>query len=264
MLTLYNGTASVCSVKVRIGLAEMNLDYEDKLLDLKSGDQHDPDYLNLNPNGVVPTLVDDDLVVIESSLILEYLDREHNGGALMPKGQEAEVTARHWLLRCLAIHDAINTLTFTTAMREQTLTNKTPEQISAAIAKMPNPVMRMKRRDLMDNGLNSGHVDQALVILNRMFSDMTSALDKNDWVSGPEIGLSDTALIAYVDRLERLGFAPLFGRDHPNVARWLAAMQARPSYQVEVLKKLSQEDAEKMRAKGEALYWPQLEARLGN
>ena len=77
-MKLYHGITSVCSVKVRIGLAEIGLDYDEQTLDLQKGDQFDPAYLALNPNGVVPTLVDGDLILGESSLILEYLDREQN------------------------------------------------------------------------------------------------------------------------------------------------------------------------------------------
>ena len=71
MLLLYHGITSVCSVKVRVGLAEMGLAYDERVLDLQAGDQNDPAYLKLNRDAVVPTLVDDGLVVVESSLILE-------------------------------------------------------------------------------------------------------------------------------------------------------------------------------------------------
>ena len=62
MLKLYHGITSVCSIKVRIGLAEIGLDYEDAVVDLQKGEQHDPDYVRLNPDHVVPTLVDGDRV----------------------------------------------------------------------------------------------------------------------------------------------------------------------------------------------------------
>lgn len=254
MLKLYHGISSVCSVKVRLGLAEMGLEYEEVVLDLPSGDQHAPAYLKLNPNGVVPTLVDRDLVLLESSLILEYLDREHNGAALMPKGRSAEAATRYWLLRCIAVHDAINTLTFSTAMRDRILSSKTPDQIAALLAAMPNPAMRMKRKDLYEHGMDSGHVDQALVILQRCFDDMSET--PGAWVCGDQIGLSDIALLSYLDRLQRLGFEGLWA-SHPKVGRWLAAMQARPSYAREVADRIPAEAAASMRQSGLS-YWPKL------
>jgi hypothetical protein len=58
MLELYNNTNSVCAQKVRLALTEKDLQAKEHMLKLQ-GDQFDPAYLKLNPNGVVPTLVHD-------------------------------------------------------------------------------------------------------------------------------------------------------------------------------------------------------------
>jgi glutathione S-transferase len=73
MLELYHSINSVCAQKVRIALAEKGLSYKEHLMRL-GGDQFDPAYMKLNPNAVVPTLIHDGQVVIESSVILYYLD----------------------------------------------------------------------------------------------------------------------------------------------------------------------------------------------
>ena len=74
MLTLYHGLASTCSKKVRMCLAEKGLDWQSRLVNLQKFEQHDPDYLKLNPNGVVPTLVHDGRPITESTVIIEYID----------------------------------------------------------------------------------------------------------------------------------------------------------------------------------------------
>ena len=86
MLTLYHGRTSVCAIKARIALAEKNLECQGKLLTLR-GDQFDPQYMKLNPNAVVPTLVlvHDDKVIIESAVILYYLDDAFPSPPLMPR-----------------------------------------------------------------------------------------------------------------------------------------------------------------------------------
>lgn len=253
---LYHGTTSVCSQKVRLGLAEIGLGYDSRLIDLQKGEQFAPDYVALNPNAVVPTLVDGDLVVIESSLILEYLDREHNGGALMPAARNDGVAARLWLLRCLAMHAAVNTLTFSTVMRARILASKTPEEIAAGIAKMPDPVAQQKRRDLFDRGLQSVHLSQALAQLDRAFGDMADALDPDGWLSGPAFGIADIALLSYVDRIDRLGFGGLW-EDRGPIADWLSRMRARPSYDIAITAFIPEEAAQSMRASG-AAHWPEL------
>ncbi len=84
MLEHYHNINSVCAQKLRIALNEKGLHAKEHLLTLR-GDQFDLGYLKLNPSGVVPTLVHDGNVVVESSLILYYLDEAFAEPPLMPK-----------------------------------------------------------------------------------------------------------------------------------------------------------------------------------
>ncbi|MET0879564.1 MAG: glutathione S-transferase N-terminal domain-containing protein, partial [Tardiphaga sp.] len=72
--TLYNAPQSTCSQRVRFVLNAKSLAFDEVKLDLLAGDQLKPDYLRLNPNGVVPTLDHDGAIVTDSTVITEYLD----------------------------------------------------------------------------------------------------------------------------------------------------------------------------------------------
>src|ERR1700734_1172136 len=72
--TLYNAPQSTCSQRVRFVLNAKTIPFDEIKLDLLAGDQLKPDYLALNPNGVVPTLDHNGAIVIDSSVIIEYLD----------------------------------------------------------------------------------------------------------------------------------------------------------------------------------------------
>src|SRR5271170_7676732 len=72
--TLYNAPQSTCSQRVRFVLNAKNLSFTEVKLNLLAGDQLKPDYLALNPNGVVPTLDHDGSIILDSSVIIEYLD----------------------------------------------------------------------------------------------------------------------------------------------------------------------------------------------
>ena len=84
MLELYSAPQSTCSQKVRLTLAEKNLNFVEHKMKLFQNDQLKPEYLKLNPNGVVPTLVDDGTPIIDSSVIMEYLDEVYPEIALSP------------------------------------------------------------------------------------------------------------------------------------------------------------------------------------
>ncbi|MCB1407405.1 MAG: glutathione S-transferase family protein [Rhodobacteraceae bacterium] len=260
MLTLYHAPTSVCSQKVRIGMAVMGLDYDSRVVNLQKGEQFDPAYQKLNRDAVVPTLVDDGLVVTESSLILEYLDREYNGAALMPADRAGKVSAQSWLLRCLAIHAAINTLTFSTAARDTILANTTPEQIDALAARFPDPVMGAKRKDLLLNGLQSIYIGQALVHVRRLLSDLNAELDGKTWLGGDAPDLRDIALIAYVDRLDRLGMDGFWGPQYPQIGPWLDSWKQTPAYALAIEALVPAGSAEPMRAGG-LKHWPEVKTR---
>ena len=71
---LYNAPQSTCSQRVRFALHIKKLGFSEVLLDLFSGDQLKPEYLNINPNGVVPALDHNGKIILDSAVILEYLE----------------------------------------------------------------------------------------------------------------------------------------------------------------------------------------------
>ena len=229
MLKLYHGTTSVCSAKVRIGLAERGLEWDGEILDLGKSEQNADWYLKLNPKGVVPTLIHGDLRVVESSVILEYIDRLGDGPGLMPENDAAKARAGMWLTECIDIHSAINTMTVSTVMRNRILASKTPEEIEASIQRMTNPFNAMKRREIMEHGVASAHVEVAFFTLHLMFRKMQADLENGAWLLGDDYSIADASIIAYVDRLDRLGLAGLWATT-PRVGNWLQASRDRQSY----------------------------------
>ena len=140
VLELYHNINSVCAQKVRIALKEKGEDAKEHLLTLQ-GDQNDPAYMKLNPNGLVPKLVHDGQAVLESSLILYYLDEAFPNPPLMPKTPVGRHRVRLYnKLIDEYVHNSCTILTFATAFRPRFL--KMPrEQWLAEINKAP-----LKRR----------------------------------------------------------------------------------------------------------------------
>lgn len=260
MLKLYHSPTSVCSQKVRLTLSEKDLPWESLLLDLGKGEQFQPAYVKLNPESVVPTLVDGDLVIRESSVIAEYLDEASASNPLMPGDRAGAAAARYWLLRSLALHGAINTMSFATAMRERELASSTPEQLEEKISRMPDPQNAAKRRDLLGKGLESVHVDSALYTLGRALREIDEALASRRWVASEAFSLGDIAVLPYIDRLERLGMAGLWER-FPRVDAWLSAARMRPSYKAAMEDYIPAEAARKTRDAG-SQYWPAIARKL--
>jgi GST-like protein len=94
MLTLYfhptpNGT------KVALMLAELDLPFELRTVDIFKGEQHKPEFLEINPNGKVPAIVDDGVTVFDSHAILLHLAEKH--GKLIPTNPAGRAATLSWL-----------------------------------------------------------------------------------------------------------------------------------------------------------------------
>jgi len=238
MLELYHSVNSVCAQKVRVALAEKGLEYESHLMTLR-GDQFDPQYMKLNPNAVVPTLVHEGQVVIESSVILYYLDERFPSPPLMPRDplQRARVRMMNKLIDEY-VHNSCTILTFATAFRPW-FAGLTGEQIDQRLARSPLKKRTEYKRDVALHGLESKFAREALEHHEKLLKAIDAA--GGGWLAGSDFSLADVAAVPYVLRLELLRLARLWDA-HPGVAAWYKRVLARPSVKQEILDRMTPDD----------------------
>jgi len=238
VLELYHSVNSVCAQKVRVVLAEKGLEYQEHLMTLR-GDQFDDAYMKLNPNAVVPTLVHDGRPVIESSVILYYLDEVFPKPSLMPRDPHQRAAVRQYnKMIDEYVHNSCSILTFATAFRGW-LGGLTAEQIDARLAKSPNKKRVEHKRDVALYGLESKFVREALDYHLKLLKTMDAALEHGPWLAGEQFSLADAAVIPYILRLDLLKMGKLFS---PKVEAWYARMRERPSVKKEMLERMTAQD----------------------
>ena len=261
MLTLYHNGMSTCSQKVRLALAEKNLEWEGRHLDLRAGETHAPKYLELNPRGVVPTLVHDGQVVRESNVILEYLDDAFPDPPLRPDTPIGRAQVRLWLKRLDEGHHdvATSTLSMAVAFRHQYLARGTAEN---AIASVPDPVRRERRRDLIRNGTEASDFPIAIGMWARALDDMEAALRGGPWLGGETYSIADAAWTPYVVRLDHLRALGLVDRKL-RLTDWYARARARPAYRPAMTDWFSPAYLSLMAEKGERA-WPRIAELAAN
>jgi maleylacetoacetate isomerase len=112
MLELYSYYRSSSSYRVRIALALKGLDYKYHAVHLlrNGGEQHAPAYKALNPQELVPTLIDGEFTLTQSMAILEYLEEKHPKPALLPKDTERRAYVRQLSLISVADIHPLNNL----------------------------------------------------------------------------------------------------------------------------------------------------------
>src|SRR6201996_885671 len=226
MLELYHNINSVCAQKVRIALFEKDQDVKEHLLTLQ-GDQNDPAYMKLNPNGVVPTLVHDGHVITESSLILYYIDEAFPNPPLMPKTAVARHRVRLYnKLIDEYLHNSCTIITFATAFRPRFL-KMAREEWLAEINKAPLKRRAEYKRSVIEHGLDSEFVTDALDQHQKMISWMAEDLRRVPDLAGDAFSNADCAVIPYILRLELLKLGAMYQHE-PAVADWWGRVRERP------------------------------------
>ena len=255
MIELYHNHISTCSQKVRLVLAEKGLDFESHIVDLIGGAQHDPEYVKLNPNHVVPTLVHDGRVIIESSLINEYLDDAFPENPMKPSDPAARHALRSWVKRIDdKVHPAAPVVTFAIGPRK-ILLQQSEDVREANINAMPDATKRAQRRSVIEHGVKAPEFAGALGHFLDLLDAMEDALEPGAWLSGPDFGLADAAALPYVLRLDHVAMTQLLEAPaRPNVADWYARVKARPSYKIAVADWAPAPVVELFRSSGEEVW----------
>lgn len=231
MLKLYNAAHSTCSQKVRICLAEKGLAFEDIKLDLgKAKDHLKPDYLKINPNGVVPTLVDDGAIIVDSSVICEYLDEKYPEVSLTPDDVVERAAMRAWMRFLEEVPTtAVRVPSFNMGFlpRYEGLDRKQFEQQQSDI----RPLRKNFYRRMGTGGFKKEDVENSFEQIRNTCRRMNNALAKGPWLIGERYTLADVIVAPLIDRMADLGFSDIWKDNFPRVTAWYERMQARPAFQ---------------------------------
>jgi len=229
MIELYHNDMSVCAQKVRFALAEKKLAWENHHMNLRAGDQQQPEYLKLNPNAVVPTLVDNGTVIIESTVICEYLDDGYPEPSLKPRDAVGRARMRLWTKQLdEGVHAATSVVSSAIAFRYQKLAAGM-EALEEFHKKMPDPVKREKSWENITKGVESRFFAEAVKRFDKLLGDMESALVDSTWLAGNDFSLADIGYAPYITRLDHLQLQFLWD-ERPHIPVWYDRLRERRGY----------------------------------
>ncbi len=221
---------STCSQRVRFVLNAKGLSFDEVKLDLLAGDQLKPDYLALNPNGVVPTLDHDGKIIIDSSVIIEYLDEVFpDRESFTPKDAATRAHMRA-LMRFIDEMPAaaVRIPTFNLAFLPRFAAMSETEFQAFAESK---PLRKEFMLQMGRTGFPQKDMDAALGRLRRTYERMDDEIEKSGgpWLLGPEPSLADVALMPAIVRMADLGRESDWA-DLPRVQRWYDAIRAHKAF----------------------------------
>lgn len=257
MLELYTHPQSPCAQKVRIVLAEKGLAWTKHHVSLPDKENLRPEYLKLNPLGVVPTLVADGRAVIESNIICEYLEDAYPQPALMPADPFLAAQARFWMKHVDGkLHPSCGALQWPLLMMPG-LMKKTEEERNKLLDQVPEAPRRERQKRLVKFGLDAPDVADGVRTYMKTIQDMETSLAENHWVVGDQFTLADAALAPYFQTLYQFGWTALYEQRYPRVTAWYTRCRERDSYQTGVTVDFTAEVMANLRQLG-ASAWPKI------
>ena len=233
-IELYQTAHSTCSQKVRITLAEKGLvrgkDWIEREVDLGKFQQLDPEYLKLNPNGVVPTFVHDGNVLIESSAILEYLDEVFPKPAMLPPDAVGRAKARAWMRYIDEVPTvAVRVPSFANLFAPMRFTTKTDAEFAAHADRLP--LRKQFYQRMTQKGFGAKEIDYACFQIKQTAERIDKAMGDTGgpWILGQQYSLADAQVTPLIDRMEDMGYDDLWAA-LPKFQGWWQRIRARPSY----------------------------------
>jgi len=195
-MKLYCNPLSPNVRRVRLTAAVLGIGLEEKVLDFAKGEHKNPEYLALNPNGAVPTLVDGDFVLTESRAIMQYLAGKKPESGLMPRDEAARADVTRW-----QFWDA---------------SHFSPQLGTLAFEKLIKGMVGLGEPD-------SAKVNDALVNFRRFAAVLNQRLTSRQYVVGNSLTLADLTLassLMYAKQTE----VPV--SEFPNLEGWLSRITA--------------------------------------
>jgi glutathione S-transferase len=225
---LYNAPQSTCSQRVRFVFNGKKISFDEVRLNLLAGDQLKPDYLKLNPNGVVPTLDHDGAIVTDSTVITEYLDEVSPATSFTPEAPVARAHMRalmHFIDEMPAA--AVRVPTFNLAFLPSF--QKMSREAFVAMAES-KPLRREFMLAMGQSGFPKAEMDAALARLRRTYERMDSEIENSGgpWLMGKKITLADVAVIPALVRMNDLGMPDW--QDLPRVVTWFDNIRAQEAF----------------------------------
>ena len=230
MLILHHGWRSSASRRVRLCLEEKGLSYESHVVDMTKLEHHSPEYLKINPLGVIPTLIHDGRPLHESGTICEYLDESFPDPPLRPTTPYERGEMRNWIRHIDGLIG--NLIIFNWRHHLAKVAEKwTDEELAEKMRSIPSK----ERQEAWLRAARKPYTEEeraaARFRLVQLLGKMEAALAPSPWLVGNAYSIADIAAVPFVKRIdEEIAPDQVSEKHHPRVGDWWARIQARPAF----------------------------------
>jgi glutathione S-transferase len=224
---LWHAGLSSCSQRVRIALAEKKLDYVSHEIDLHAGENASAEYQEIHPKGLVPAMVIDGDLVIDSVDIINEIDRRYEEPLLRPEGKKHLKKMDALLSRADAAQSSLKLLTFEFLFSAAPPVSK--ERLEAFQQNHKNEALKQFHRDVAI-GLSRKRISEAVDCSHRDFMHLDLVLsDGRQFLAGDEFSLAD---VAWMPNIHRFTLIKWPFDTYENLRGWFERVRERSSYKI--------------------------------
>jgi len=217
-LELYHHGSSTCAAKVRFALAEKELPWTSHYVDILRGEQFDPEFLALNPKAVVPVLVHNGTVIVESTVICEYVEEVFRAKPIYPSAPLERARVRVWTKAVDEdLHPACSAITYVVSHRH-TILRSGVGSFEDFVARGAGDGMaaRTLKWQWIQLGLEAPGAADKIRLYDAYLHKMEQALADSEWLVGGRFSMADVAMAPYVNRLAALAMTTRGNRTEPK------------------------------------------------
>ena len=231
-IKLYHWEPNANSGKPMLALFEKGVPFASHYLDLLNFDQHQPDYLAINPQGTIPAMTHGSRVLTESTAIMEYVDEMFDGPPLMPADSRDQWRIRWWMKfmdQWLAPSFSMFGWKYFVGPAAR---KRGDDELEAAINRIPLPERQVAWRKAIYGLFSEEEMVESGRRIGVGIRMLEEELGKREWLASDQYSLADINgfNLAYALPLSQ----PTLSNDEltPNIMRWLRRIYARPATKI--------------------------------
>src|SRR3977135_338489 len=227
MIVLHHGWRSSASRRVRLCLEEKGLAYEGHVVDMANLEHHSPEYLKINPLGVIPTMIHDGQPLHESGTICEYLDESYPDPPLRPDTPYERAVMRNWIRHIDGLIGHLIIFNWPHD-RAKTAAQWTDQELAEKLKNIPSKErqeawLRAARKPYTEEERNAARAK-----LVQLLDKMEDALQPSGWLVGKAFSIADIAAVPFVKRIdEEIAPHEVTANKNPPVTEWWTKKQKR-------------------------------------
>ena len=229
MLTIYHWEPNANSGKPILAAYEKGVAFESRYVDMLGFEQHAPEYLSINPNGTIPSMVHDGTLVAESTAMMEYIDAAFPGPPLRPSDPLERWRMRWWgRFFDQFVGPSISMFGWSFFVGPA-LRQRDPEELKARIERIPLEERRIAWSKAIYGTFSPEELAESARRIAFGVSHLEAVLSERPWVAGNSYSIADMVGFNMFAGLPVMSPDVVNDAQTPRLLEWLRKIYERPA-----------------------------------